>query len=140
MTGTHAIRWFLPAAPSAVATVRHRTIAQLRFWGFYMDPDTEADLQLVVSELVTNAVRYGTGVLITIGLYAKQGQVFVEVLDGSRTPPVTPAVKENDEAGRGLTLVATLAADWGTHPTPGGKSVWASLALPPQRVAVPVDP
>jgi anti-sigma regulatory factor (Ser/Thr protein kinase) len=132
MSGPHQARWFLPAADSSVATARHRVVAQLRLWGFYVDAESAGDLATVLSEVVTNAVRHGTGLVVTILLTAQDRQVRVEVIDGSEVAPQPRAALDEEEDGRGLMLVSALSNSWGTHPVPGGKSVWFTLSLPAQ--------
>ena len=84
--------------------------------------------QLLVSELVTNAVAHaGTGVEVECA--ATEGGLRVSVVDGSSHVPVPGHPDTWDERGRGLALVDTLASRWGTdrHPD-NGKSVWFELS------------
>ncbi|MFI5620668.1 ATP-binding protein [Streptomyces sp. NPDC051567] len=87
------------------------------------------DIQLVVSELVTNAYRYGTepGDFVRVVLDAGPGRVRVEVHDPSRRRPRLKAGSEERQRGRGLLIVEALAHTWGVDELPMGKSVWAEL-------------
>jgi anti-sigma regulatory factor (Ser/Thr protein kinase) len=107
-------------------TARASARAQLSAWG---RPDLADDAEAVVSELVTNAVRASEGAGLPIGLrlILTTQSVFIEVLDYA---PGIPSPREADaeaESGRGLHLVAALAADWGWTPANGGKITWAEI-------------
>jgi anti-sigma regulatory factor (Ser/Thr protein kinase) len=88
-----------------------------------------ADVELVVSELVTNAVIHGTGP-ITLRVRVIDGFVSVGVQDcGSGVPRMNRA-DPSREGGRGMTVVAGLVSDWGVRVDRGtGKEVWAILAV-----------
>jgi hypothetical protein len=86
-------------------------------------------MELVVSELVTNAIRYGTGP-IHLRLI-KDRSLICEVSDGSNTAPHLRRARTFDEGGRGLLLVAQLTQRWGTRQTPRGKTIWAEQSLRP---------
>ncbi|WP_326701637.1 ATP-binding protein [Streptomyces sp. NBC_01754] len=100
----------------------------------YQAPDASADaldtLELLASELVTNAVRYGTepGDSLLVAVTAGPGRCRIEVHDTRRKRPrVRPASDERGR-GRGLHLVELLAETWGTADRPMGKIVWAVVA------------
>jgi hypothetical protein len=81
--------------------------------------------ELLVSELTTNALRYGPGpfeVRVLTGARAR-----VEVFDGETTLPSLRDATARDESGRGLQIVSQLAAAWGTEELPDGKVVWFEL-------------
>lgn len=86
--------------------------------------DVLDDVQLLVSELVTNAVVHaGSDVEIAVRLLADS--VRIEVVDRAPTTMLRPtAPRVEDESGRGLMLVETLASAWGVEPLVGGKAVW----------------
>lgn len=86
------------------------------------------DAQLVVSELVTNAVMHGDGGLV-LRASITDSVVQVSVTDsGDRLPEVLP-VDPSRIGGLGLIVVDRIASDWGISPFPGGKTVWAALSL-----------
>ncbi|MFF3615050.1 SpoIIE family protein phosphatase [Streptomyces sp. NPDC002580] len=117
--------WTFSEDPAVVATARSVSLGQLATWGLdTLDFTTE----LIVSELVTNAIRYGAG---PIGLRLIRDRALIcEVSDGSSTSPHLRYAYETDEGGRGLFLVAQLARRWGTHYSARGKTIWAEQPLP----------
>ena len=84
--------------------------------------------ELVVSELVTNAIRYGTPP-IQLRLI-RDRTLICEVSDGSSTSPHLRRARTFDEGGRGLLLVAQVSQGWGTRHTGTGKTIWAEQPLP----------
>jgi anti-sigma regulatory factor (Ser/Thr protein kinase) len=84
------------------------------------------DAQLLVSELVTNAVRYGEAPL-TLSVDCDQAGITVAVADAGPRLPKVRRTNRRMEGGRGLLLVARLASDWGVRPTAVGKQVWFRL-------------
>jgi anti-sigma regulatory factor (Ser/Thr protein kinase) len=97
------------------------------------DDATETAI-LLTSELVTNALTHGESP-VTVAVSWSVEQLRVEVHDRSRYLPAPwPAkIAVDDEAGRGLLLVDTLATDWGFYRTPGGKAVYFTLDCPADR-------
>lgn len=94
-----------------------------------VDVDLITDAQLVVSELVTNAVMHGAGD-IELRLDLADGALSVCVCDGGRAEPQRRGPGTTAEGGRGLALVAMLTQDWGFRPDgTGGKEVWARFAV-----------
>ncbi|WP_103514590.1 SpoIIE family protein phosphatase [Streptomyces sp. SM10] len=121
----HYASWDLPADPAVVSTARKRAAAQLVEWGL---EDAVFTTELVVSELVTNAIRYG-GDPIHLRLI-RDTALICEVVDGSSTAPHLRRARIYDEGGRGLLLVASLTARWGTRYSGTGKTIWAEQPLP----------
>jgi PAS domain S-box-containing protein len=118
-------RWDLPADPSVVADARARAARQLAEWGL---EDITYTTELLVSELVTNAIRHAhEPVQLRIIL---DGVLSCEVFDGSSSAPQLRRADRYDEDGRGLMLVAQLAERWGTRHTGTGKIIWAQQPLP----------
>lgn len=86
------------------------------------------DVLLLVSEMVTNAVRHGAPP-VRLEVTADDDRVRVAVDDGDPRPPSARAVDTDAEGGRGMVLVDLLSQEHGVLPQPPGKSVWASVAL-----------
>ncbi|MEU1942002.1 SpoIIE family protein phosphatase [Streptomyces sp. NPDC059474] len=128
---THALNedqvatWELTSHPSVVADARSLTADRLTAWG--LDSLTFT-FELIVSELVTNAIRYGNG-HIRLRLI-RQDTLICEVSDASSSSPRMRHARTTDEGGRGLFLVAQLARRWGARYTADGKNVWAEERLP----------
>lgn len=91
--------------------------------------DLYDDLALVVSELVTNAVRAGSPT-VRVALAEERSRVVVRVTDEAAGWPHERAAGADDPGGRGLPLVSALSTNWGVQPQAGGKVVWAELAVP----------
>ncbi|WP_107048964.1 SpoIIE family protein phosphatase [Streptomyces sp. NRRL F-5630] len=117
--------WTLPRDPQSVGKAREYTREQLAGWDLEALADTT---ELLVSELVTNALRYGDGE-IRLRLLLDRSLV-CEVWDEGLVQPRRRRAKDTDEGGRGLQLVGLLAASWGSRRTPHGKTVWFELGLP----------
>ncbi len=88
--------------------------------------DLADDGALVLSELVSNAVLHGGG-CTGIEIEAVDGGLRIEVRDASRVPPILGRPSEESLTGRGLRLVASIAAAWGADGEAGGKVVWAEV-------------
>ncbi|WP_190131462.1 SpoIIE family protein phosphatase [Streptomyces mashuensis] len=122
--------WDVPADPAEVSSVRAAVTRQLAAWGL---DEIGFSTELLLSELVTNAVRYGTEPIRVRLLYDRS--LTCEVADGSSTSPHLRQAATTDEGGRGLFLVARLSQAWGTRYTAGGKVIWAEcpLEVPPGK-------
>ncbi|MCC9310257.1 SpoIIE family protein phosphatase [Kitasatospora sp. RB6PN24] len=116
--------WRLPPEPTSVAKARELACGWLRVRGLDELVDTT---ELLVSELVTNALRHGRGE-IRLRLL-KDTAVVCEVWDDGYAQPRQRRAQETDEGGRGLQLVSLLAERWGSRRTPHGKIVWFELSL-----------
>ncbi|MER6033555.1 MULTISPECIES: SpoIIE family protein phosphatase [unclassified Streptomyces] len=117
--------WTLPREPRSVGRAREYARTQLVGWGLEPLVDTT---ELLVSELVTNALRYGEGE-IRLRLLLDRTLV-CEVWDSGLVQPRRRRARDTDEGGRGLQLVGLLSAAWGSRRTPRGKTVWFELPLP----------
>ncbi|MEU4141905.1 SpoIIE family protein phosphatase [Streptomyces parvulus] len=117
--------WTLPREPRSVG--RAREYARRRLLDWDMEPLVDTT-ELLVSELVTNALRYGEGE-IRLRLLLDRTLV-CEVWDSGLVQPRRRRARDTDEGGRGLQLVGLLSAAWGSRRTPRGKTVWFELPLP----------
>jgi anti-sigma regulatory factor (Ser/Thr protein kinase) len=124
--------WDLDADPAAVAGARSSVARQLSAWGL---EELDFTAELVVSELVTNAIRYGRPP-IRLRLIRDRA-LLCEVSDDSSTTPHLRRARDFDEGGRGLLLVAQLAEHWGTRHARHGKTVWAELSENEQHPEFP---
>ncbi|MFB7757341.1 SpoIIE family protein phosphatase [Streptomyces sp. NPDC056121] len=117
--------WDVPSDPSAVHTARERTAHQLAIW--HLD-EIVFVAELIVSELVTNAIRHATG---PISLRLIHDRVLIcEVSDGSSTSPRMRRATTTEEGGRGLFLIAQSTQRWGARYNAQGKTIWAEVASP----------
>jgi len=114
----------IPADVTAPARARRLCERACRAWSL---ESLVVDCNLLVSELVTNAVVYGSGpIVLEIG--RRDRGVRVSVTDGARTGEVAAQdVFDDAEGGRGLAIVATVAARWGSHRDEEGTRVWFEL-------------
>ncbi|MFD8455124.1 SpoIIE family protein phosphatase [Streptomyces antimycoticus] len=117
--------WELPSAPEIVSTTRTAVTRQLADWDL---EELQFTTELILSELITNAIRYATGPLRVRMLRADS--LICEVSDASSTSPHLRHAATTDEGGRGLFLVAQLAQRWGTRYTANGKIIWAEQDIP----------
>jgi PAS domain S-box-containing protein len=118
--------WAVPADPSAVAQTRKDVVAQLERWGL---SDAEFVTELIVSELVTNAIRHAEPPVQLRLIH--DTTLICEVSDGGTTAPHLRRARTYDEGGRGLLLVAQLTERWGTRQSATGKTIWAEQTLSP---------
>ncbi|WP_116210221.1 SpoIIE family protein phosphatase [Streptomyces olivoreticuli] len=116
--------WELPSDPAVVAGARADVTRQLTEWGLVEAVFTS---ELILSELITNAIRHAAGP-IRVRLL-RDRSLICEVSDTSSTSPHLRYAAAEDEGGRGLFLVAQLADRWGTRYTPDGKVIWAEQPL-----------
>ncbi|MFJ9630642.1 SpoIIE family protein phosphatase [Streptomyces sp. NPDC101175] len=117
--------WDIPADPALVAPIRKQVVEQLDAWNM---SEAGFTAELVVSELVTNAIRYGAHP-IRLRLIHDAATLICEVSDTNHTAPHLRRAKTWDEGGRGLLLVAQLTQRWGSRHTADGKTIWAELSL-----------
>jgi serine phosphatase RsbU (regulator of sigma subunit)/anti-sigma regulatory factor (Ser/Thr protein kinase) len=117
--------WDVPSDPAAVASVRTACVRQLETWGL---DEIAFTTELILSELVTNAIRYGAEP-VRLRLLYDRDSLICEVADGSSTSPHLRRAATTDEGGRGLFLVAQFARRWGTRYTARGKVIWTEQSL-----------
>jgi anti-sigma regulatory factor (Ser/Thr protein kinase) len=112
----------LPPHPSSVGTARRFVTGQLAALGI---ADPGASAELVVSELVTNAVIHaGTDLTVRVVPVGAGNGARIEVADGSTTMPGLRIANSQSHSGRGLMLVEHFALEWGVERTESGKVVW----------------
>ncbi|MFE0381937.1 SpoIIE family protein phosphatase [Streptomyces inhibens] len=116
--------WEIPSEPAAVAAARANITEQVARWGL---EEAVFSTELIVSELITNAILYASGPIRVRLLYDRT--LICEVSDTGSTAPHLRYAAVEDEGGRGLFLVAQLAQHWGTRYTPEGKIIWAEQTL-----------
>ncbi|KUN42474.1 protein phosphatase [Streptomyces olivochromogenes] len=116
--------WEIPADPAAVSKAREWITRQLTMWGL---DDLLFTTELIVSELVTNAIRYGRP---PMDLRLIRHHVLVcEVTDSSSTQPRLRRARITDEGGRGLFLVSQLGGRWGCRHGQNGKTIWSEQVI-----------
>lgn len=117
--------WDVPGDPAVVAGIRADVARRLGSWGL---EELAFATELIISELVTKAIRYGTGP-IRLRLLHDRDSLICEVADGSSTAPRLRRAAITDEGGRGLFLVAQFAQRWGTRYLARGKVIWTEQSL-----------
>ncbi|MEV6201573.1 SpoIIE family protein phosphatase [Streptomyces sp. NPDC051771] len=129
----HVATFALPSDPAAVAGARRFASDTLTAWGL---EELAFTTELIVSELVTNAIRYGRSPIRLRMIL--QSTLTCEVFDANSTAPHLRRARTYDEGGRGLLLVAQLSERWGTRHEREGKTIWAEQALIPDGIP-PLD-
>ncbi len=120
-------RWQLPSEPSSIGKARHATLRACAVWGLDCGPRAE----IVVSELVANAVLHGWGT-IGLRLFDLEGHLRIEVEDDSPEQPQVVDARPDGGGGHGMRLVASLGR-WGSTPTRRGKIVWVEISTGEDR-------
>jgi serine/threonine-protein kinase RsbW len=119
-------------APASASAVRQRLYYDLDEAG--VDRETADDAALLASELVANAVRHARAMPnghLQVGWQIDADEVFLQVTDGGSASkrPRVKSVRIEDTSGRGLSIVAALAAEWGVIENQDGTTVWARLGI-----------
>ncbi|WP_030247447.1 MULTISPECIES: SpoIIE family protein phosphatase [unclassified Streptomyces] len=117
--------WDVPGDPAAVAGIRAEVARRLEEWGL---EELAFSTELVISELVTNAIRYGSFPR-RLRILRDGTSLICEVADGSSTSPHLRRAADTDEGGRGLFLVAQFTQRWGTRYLARGKVIWTEQSL-----------
>ncbi|MFF1719444.1 ATP-binding SpoIIE family protein phosphatase [Streptomyces sviceus] len=118
--------WRISLEPAEVGRARAAVREQLHDWGLAKLAD---GAELMVSELVTNAVRHSHSRPVELRL-VRGDTLLCEVDDDDHDLPNLLSAGPTDERGRGLRVVSTLAREWGASRTKAGKTVWFELTLP----------
>lgn len=141
MPETASLRQTRTADRTIVRNV-HAPFAARRFartmalaWGFR---EIAEPLELVTSELVSNAVQHGAGISVGVRLVCRDRLLTVKIWDANSTAYPAPASADPlQENGRGLLLVDALSLSWGSYrATPAGKVVWAAIAMETQSTPI----
>ncbi|MEV6120669.1 ATP-binding protein [Streptomyces sp. NPDC052077] len=127
------IRFVLEPTPGAVRRARHRVAAAAEAWGVPLDEDLRFRIEVVTSELLTNALRHAPGPT-EVEVSLERDLLLVSVHDGSPVMPTACATDGEREGGRGLALVEGLCLLHGADRTADGKRCWAVVPVP-----APVD-
>lgn len=114
-------RWVLPSEAASIGRARHSVLRTCDAW----DLGNVANAELVVSELVANAVLHGWG-HVALRLFDTGDGLRIEVEDANPAPPVITEGHANGVGGYGVQIIERLA-DWGWRPSGEGKIVWAKL-------------
>jgi anti-sigma regulatory factor (Ser/Thr protein kinase) len=123
----------LAALPTAVPCARLHAKSIAVEWGL---PELADTAELLVSELMTNALQASAGLriretpVVRLWLASDRISMVIRVWDGSQEMPVRQQADLGDDSGRGLMIIDELSADWGSYPDADGKIVWARAALP----------
>jgi len=125
-------RWSLPSEPGSIARARHAVVRACESWDLAGAPAAE----LVVSELVANAVLHGWGHVV-LRLFDTGDGLRMEVEDANPAPPVSGDGHVDRVGGYGMRIIERLA-DWGWRPAGTGKLVWARVR-PPSPEDLPTD-
>ncbi|MFF2852218.1 SpoIIE family protein phosphatase [Streptomyces sp. NPDC058001] len=125
LDAAHVADWEVPSNPQAVSEIRAAVSGKLAEWDLGEEAFTT---ELILSELVTNSIRYASGP-IRVRLIRDRALI-CEVSDRSSTSPHLRRAATMDEGGRGLFLVAQFADRWGTRYTAEGKVIWTEQPLP----------
>ncbi|HSA53520.1 MAG TPA: SpoIIE family protein phosphatase [Yinghuangia sp.] len=131
VTAESVAEWKLPGDPSIVGRARELTLRQLGRWNL---DELAFTTELVVSELVTNAIRYG-GSPVELRLIFRNDTLICEVSDPSNSQPRLRRATATDEGGRGLFLVAQLTERWGSRYRRTGKTIWTEQTIHASRAA-----
>lgn len=115
----------LKRVPEAASLARHLVRSTLESWEL---PGLNDAAGLLVTELVSNAVRHAAGDELRVSVARlAQGRVRISVLDQDRTKPTPKPMALEEESGRGLLLIEAMSAAWGVELLPAGKRVWTEL-------------
>lgn len=123
--------WQFGPGPETASWARAQ--ARHKLAGWHIDDDTAQATELIVSELLANAIRHGTPPMWL--RLIKDLTITCEVHDASPVMPYLRHPGALDEFGRGLLIIGRIVTAWGTHRTPDGKTVWAEVALDGTRQA-----
>ncbi|MGJ5898362.1 ATP-binding protein [Streptomyces niveiscabiei] len=119
----------IPATIEAVPTARRRVVELARRLDLILSDDLLATIELLASEVIANAVVY-SGATCSVAVTRNLESLRVEITDENPSLPTITEAEPDDETGRGLLLVDTLADTWGTQPSSLGKTTWFEITCP----------
>ena len=125
----HQLTLSVPTTPAAATKVRHEAVDAIAGWNAGLSTEVMHTAELVISELVTNAVQYAGTASVSLSVCLGEVVLRIEVCDGSPVLPQPDLPDADSEGGRGLFLVAALADRYGADPVKGGKRCWAEIDL-----------
>ncbi|MEU3523172.1 ATP-binding protein [Streptomyces sp. NPDC038707] len=128
---THKFALPVPASPIAVTDARHRAVRAIGRWSGVWDAEVPQRAELVLSELLTNAVRHAGSSHILLTLHPLVDVLRIEVHDTSASLPQAVLPDTYSENGRGMLLVSALADRYGTERNHRGKCCWTEIDLSP---------
>jgi len=120
----HTEQFTAPATPAQARGLRHQVAKTLADWGV---TDRADDVLSSCAELLSNALAYGQTAVLTVQLAEDEGWLRLAVPDSNPYPPFLAIADRDDEDGRGISMVATLADAWGFRAAGAGKSVFAEF-------------
>ncbi|HEY0639003.1 MAG TPA: ATP-binding protein [Pseudonocardiaceae bacterium] len=136
--GTFTASADLPSIVTAPRAARHLVKHLLEVWN---SGHSVTDAQLLVTELVSNAVDHAGGeASLSLQLTLSDGWLRISLADGSSIRPIVRELDHTSPRGRGMQLVAAIAGRWGCEDHEGGKRVWFELGPPGQRATRDGDP
>ncbi|MET0143301.1 MAG: ATP-binding protein [Ilumatobacteraceae bacterium] len=119
----------IPAERRSPGLARRKVAQVVDSWGFGA---LRADAELVVSELITNAIVHAPGsASYELQLSETPTGLRLAVRDGSTSAPVMRSLDDGRPGGRGLRIISTVATNWGYDVLPAGKRIWVDLDQPP---------
>ncbi|MEI5099413.1 ATP-binding protein [Streptomyces sp. PmtG] len=135
----HQIRIPVTGTPAGAASARQQLADGVRAWGdgALLGPELLDAAELVVSELITNAVRHAHEGAIKAAAYLSDDGLRIVVIDTNSDIPEVGQAAADDEGGRGLFLVAALADRHGFDPLPSGKRCWAEFKVSTPHLVAP---
>ncbi|MET8768356.1 ATP-binding protein [Streptomyces sp. NPDC004658] len=134
----HQLTLSVPATPAAATALRHQAVDAIAGWDAGLGTEVMHTAELVISELVTNAVQYTDTGSVSLTVCLDEDVLRIEVCDASPVLPQPGLPDADSEGGRGLFLVAALADRYGAEPAEGGKRCRAEIDLttrPNQEIA-----
>ncbi|MGC9494871.1 ATP-binding protein [Streptomyces sp. WG7] len=137
----HQFTFSVPATPAAASTARHRAVYAIALWDEGLGTEVVRTAELVISELVTNAVQYAGTRSVSLTVRLDVDVLRIEVCDASPVLPQPGLPDADSEGGRGLFLVAALSDRYHAEPMENGKRCWAEIDLttrPNQEIAHPL--